>query len=89
MANWTRNYCFYFWDFECMVCKKENYLVFPTGIIATSITVYIMYKAQYMADMSINIYYTFMSIYGWHKWGQFKLNKKNIVQITQTNKKKK
>ncbi|RVU90646.1 nicotinamide riboside transporter PnuC [Flavobacterium columnare] len=69
--------------------KKENYLVFPTGIIATSITVYIMYKAQYMADMSINIYYTFMSIYGWHKWGQFKLNKKNIVQITQTNKKEK
>ncbi|OWP84035.1 nicotinamide mononucleotide transporter [Flavobacterium davisii] len=69
--------------------KKENYLVFPTGIIATSITVYIMYKAQYMADMSINIYYTLMSIYGWHKWGQFKLNKKNIVQITQTNKKEK
>ena len=48
--------------------KKENILVYPTGIIATIISIYIMYNAKYFADMSINIYYSVMSIYGWYQW---------------------
>ena len=31
--------------------KKENILVYPTGIICTVITVYILYKAEYFGDM--------------------------------------
>ena len=69
--------------------KKESHLVFPTGIIATAITVYVMYKAQYLADMSINIYYTFMSIYGWYKWTNFSSTKEDDLQITRTNTKEK
>ena len=48
--------------------KKENILVYPVGLIATTITVYLLYKAQYFADMSINIYFSIMSIYGWYNW---------------------
>ena len=48
--------------------KKENVLVYPTGIICTILSVYIMFNAKYYADMSINIYYSIMSIYGWYHW---------------------
>ena len=49
---------------------RENILVFPTGIINTSIYVYILYFAGLYGDMSINAYYFAMSIYGWNKWLQ-------------------
>ena len=49
---------------------RENILVFPTGIINTSIYVYILFFAGLYGDMSINAYYFAMSIYGWYKWTQ-------------------
>jgi len=48
--------------------KKENILVFPTGIINTIIFVYLCYVFTLYGDLSINIYYTIMSIYGWYMW---------------------
>lgn len=49
---------------------RENILVFPTGIINTSIYVYILFFAGLYGDMSINAYYFAMSIYGWYKWSR-------------------
>lgn len=48
--------------------KKENILVYPSGLIATTITVYLLYIAGYYGDMVINGYYSIMSIYGWYMW---------------------
>ena len=48
--------------------KKENILVYPTGLVTTLITVYLLYQAKYFADMTMNIYYSVMSVYGWYKW---------------------
>ncbi|GAB3710109.1 nicotinamide riboside transporter PnuC [Flavobacterium koreense] len=48
--------------------KKENILVYPTGLISTIITVYLLYQAKYFGDMTMNFYYSIMSIYGWYKW---------------------
>jgi nicotinamide mononucleotide transporter len=42
--------------------------VYPSGLIATIITTYLLYKAQYFGDMTMNFYYSVMSIYGWYKW---------------------
>lgn len=58
--------------------KSENILVFPTGIISTILYVIICYKFILFGDMLINIYYTFMSLYGWYVWS-FKVSGKNIV----------
>ncbi|SEP99765.1 nicotinamide riboside transporter PnuC [Flavobacterium urocaniciphilum] len=63
--------------------KKENILVYPTGLIATILSVYIMYYAKYYADMSINIYYTIMSFYGWYVWK--KGENSEPLSITRTN----
>jgi nicotinamide mononucleotide transporter len=68
--------------------KKENILVYPTGLIATIITTYLLYIAGYLGDMMINGYFTIMSIYGWYKWAR-KENDTEIIAITRTNKKEK
>ena len=50
--------------------KKENILVYPTGIFSTIITIYLMYQANYFGDMTMNFYYTIMSFYGWYLWNK-------------------
>ena len=68
--------------------KKENILVYPTGLIATSITVYILYQANYFGDMMMNFYYSMMSIYGWWNWSR-KKDDEYVVPISRTNTKEK
>jgi nicotinamide mononucleotide transporter len=82
---WLDLFAFIFGILSVWFAKKQNILVFPTGIISTIITVYVMYKASYLADMSINIYYTIMSLYGWYKWTHFTHTKSDDLQITRTN----
>ena len=67
--------------------RKQNILVYPTGLVATVITTYLLYKASYFGDMMMNAYYSIMSIYGWYQWS----SKKNEpdLQIARTNKREK
>ena len=48
--------------------KKNNILVYPTGMISTSIFTYLLFKWSLLGDMMINAYYFIMSIYGWYIW---------------------
>lgn len=48
--------------------KKDNIWVFPTGLVSTSIFVYLLWKWTLWGDMMINGYYFVMSIYGWYHW---------------------
>ncbi|WP_438966089.1 nicotinamide riboside transporter PnuC [Flavobacterium sp.] len=51
-----------------LFAKKNNILVYPTGIISTILFVYLLNKWGLVGDMLINGYYTTMSIYGWYIW---------------------
>jgi nicotinamide mononucleotide transporter len=64
--------------------KKANILVYPLGLVATVITVYLLYKAGYLGDMMMNFYYSVMSLYGWWNWSRRK-NNKRVVPISRTN----
>ena len=77
---------FIFGIISVVYAKKENILVYPTGIICTVITIYLLYRAQYFGDMMMNVYYSVMSIYGWWNWSRVKDNH-YIVLISKTNKK--
>lgn len=66
-----------------VLAKKENIWVYPTGLIATVITTYLLYQAKYFGDMTMNAYYSIMSLYGWYKWSA-KTNEPEI-KITRTN----
>ena len=49
---------------------KRNIWVYPTGIISTTIYVYILFNFELLGDMLINVYYSIMSIYGWISWNK-------------------
>jgi len=68
--------------------KRENILVYPTGLVATIITVYIFLHDELMGDMMLNFYYSVMSIYGWWNWSR-KKEDKYVVPISRTNNKEK
>lgn len=63
--------------------KRENILVYPTGLVATIITVYIFLHDELMGDMMMNFYYSVMSIYGWWNWSRKKGNQ-YVVPISRT-----
>lgn len=52
--------------------KKNNILVYPTGLVSTIIFVYLLAKWNLIGDMLINFYYSTMSIYGWYLWSKTK-----------------
>ena len=68
--------------------RKQNILVYPTGLVATTITVYLLFTAGYLGDMMINFYFSIMSIYGWFNWSK-KNNATENLAISRTNNKQK
>ncbi len=79
---------FVFGIISVVYAKKENVLVYPTGLVATVITVYIFFEDELMGDMMMNFYYSVMSIYGWWNWSR-KKEDKYLVPISRTNIKEK
>jgi len=59
--------------------KKNNILVYPTGLIGTGIFVYILLNFSLLGDTIINAYFFSMSIYGWYFWSR----KKDEVFVNQ------
>ena len=66
--------------------KQNNILVFPTGLITTSIFVYLLFKWQFLGDMMINGYYFIMSLYGWYIWTR-KVDSEHVTPISRMTKK--
>ena len=64
--------------------KKENILVYPTGIVSTGIFVYVLSVYGLLGDMLINAYYLAMSIYGWYIWTR-KVDPTHFVPVTRMN----
>jgi len=68
--------------------RKENILVYPTGLVNTIFYIYLSYKGHLLGEASVNLYYTIMSIYGWYLWTRKKEDHQTLVlQITQSTKK--
>ena len=64
--------------------KQNHILVFPTGMISTSIYVYLLFKWSLLGDMMINGYYFSMSVYGWYVWTR-KVDATHVTPISRTN----
>ncbi len=66
--------------------RKENILVFPTGLLNTIIYIYLSLKGHLLGEASVNFYYTIMSLYGWYLWTRKnQTNQEFILQITNSN----
>ena len=75
-----------------LYARKNNILVYPTGLISTILYVYILFEFQLYGDLIINFYYTIMSFLGWYLWSKTKdghdefpisiINRKEILVST-------
>ncbi len=66
--------------------RKENILVYPVGLINTSIYIYLSVKGHLFGEASVNFYYTIMSIYGWILWSKKDSSlQEKILHITKSN----
>jgi nicotinamide mononucleotide transporter len=68
---------------------KQNILLWPVGIISSALYIYVFFYSKFYADMSLQVYYLFISIYGWYSWlhGKNKNTETNQIQITRATKK--
>lgn len=66
--------------------RKENVLVYPTGLVNTIIYVYISINGHLLGEASVNFYYTIMSIIGWHMWTKKDARNIPMLHITSANK---
>jgi nicotinamide mononucleotide transporter len=62
--------------------RKEHIWVYPTGLISTTLYIYISFKGGLFGEASVNFYYTVMSIYGWYLWAKKDQQKQHVLQIT-------
>ena len=68
--------------------RKENILVYPTGLINTTLYIYLSFRGHLLGEASVNLYYTIMSLYGWYLWTRKTEDKTDFVlQITHSSKK--
>ncbi|MGA0383648.1 MAG: nicotinamide riboside transporter PnuC, partial [Flavobacteriaceae bacterium] len=63
------------------LAKKEHIGVYPTGIVATLITMYLFFIDRLLGDMIMNAYYSIMSFYGWYEWSRVR-DQKKVRQIS-------
>ncbi len=75
-TSWIEFIAVIFGILSVWFAKKENILVYPTGIVNVLIFVYLCYDAGIYANMGINLFYFIMSVYGWYSWTKKDENKK-------------
>ena len=78
----------FFGVISVLYAKKNNVLVYPSGIVGSAIFVYLLIKWGLFGDFIINIFYVVMSVYGWYLWTR-KAEGENLLNISQTNRKEK
>ena len=61
---------------------RQNILLWPTGMISAILYMVVFFQAKFYADMGLNVYYFFISIYGWIVWQKGKENKGRQSKIT-------
>ncbi len=67
--------------------RKENVLVYPTGLINTVIYIYISVRGHLLGEATVNLYYTVMSILGWIMWTKRNNRQELILHITYSSQK--
>ena len=57
---------------EVLYARAGKIWLYPTGIVGTLLTIYILFGAQLYAESLLNGYYVVMSAYGWWYWAKKK-----------------
>ncbi|QLH29683.1 MAG: nicotinamide mononucleotide transporter [Candidatus Parvibacillus calidus] len=74
MAVFSKPYpgicCSFFGVVSVWYSRKNDILVYPTGIVSVLLYVYICLIHKLYADAGVNFYYFVMSVVGWVNWSK-------------------
>jgi nicotinamide mononucleotide transporter len=51
---------------------KQSKWLWPVGLFSALMYIYVFFMAKFYADMGLQFYYVFISIYGWFHWSRSK-----------------
>jgi nicotinamide mononucleotide transporter len=68
---------------EVLFAKVNKIWLYPTGIAATALSIFILFEAGLYAECLLNGYYIVMSVYGWWYW--IKKQHEPPVKVTRCN----
>lgn len=63
---------------EVLLAKRNNILLYPFGIVAILLSLYLKLTAKLYAESLLSMYYLVMSIYGWIIWSKRKAKKETL-----------
>src|ERR1700761_3811065 len=64
--------------------RKENILVYPTGLINTIIYIWLSFHSSLLGEASVNLYYTALNIYGWIAWTRKDGQRQYVLRVTRS-----
>ena len=47
---------------------RQSILTWPTGLATSLLYIIVFFRAKFYADMGLQFYYVFISLYGWYLW---------------------
>lgn len=47
---------------------RQNIWLWPLGLVTSAIYVFVFFTSKFYADMGLQAYYVFISVYGWYWW---------------------
>lgn len=83
-TTWLEFTAVFFGIASVVFSRLENIWVYPTGIVNTTIYIYLSMIAGLYAEAGVNFYYTVMSVVGWVLWAQKREGEK-LLRITRSN----
>lgn len=83
-TTWLEYTAVFFGIASVVFSRKENIWVYPTGLVNTTIYIYLSFVAGLYAEAGVNFYYTVMSIIGWVMWAR-KREGQTVLHITPSN----
>lgn len=82
-TTWPEYVAVFFGIASVVFSRLENIWVYPTGIVNTTIYIYLSIVGGLYAEAGVNFYYTVMSVAGWVLWAQKKEGEK-VLHITRS-----
>ncbi|WP_282014402.1 nicotinamide riboside transporter PnuC [Marinifilum flexuosum] len=64
---------------------KQNKWLWPVGLLTSVMYIYVFFVAKLYADMSLQFYYVFISIYGWILWSRGRKQQEKDLPVIRLN----
>ncbi len=60
---------------------KQSKWLWPVGLFSSLMYIYVFFISKFYADMGLQFYYVFISIYGWFRWSAVKKSTKKELPV--------